>query len=84
MTHKTPVMFRSEYLARVDDGKCSGCGECVKICPFDAFHPHKRRPRPGSIWKKCYGCGICRNACARGAISLVDRASVPEAASLWL
>lgn len=84
LTHKTPVMFRSEYLARVDDAKCSGCGECAKICPFDAFAPHKRKAKARIDWKKCYGCGICRNACTRGALSLVDRVSVPEAASLWL
>jgi Pyruvate/2-oxoacid:ferredoxin oxidoreductase delta subunit len=84
VTYRTPVMFRSEYTARVTEEKCSGCGECAKLCPFDAFHPHKRKKKARVDWKKCYGCGICRNACARGALSLVDRRSVPEAASLWL
>jgi Pyruvate/2-oxoacid:ferredoxin oxidoreductase delta subunit len=84
LTYKTPVMFRSEYLARVDAEKCSGCGECAKLCPFDAFHPHKRKAKARVDLKKCYGCGICRNACAREAISLVDRVSVRETASLWL
>lgn len=84
VTYKTPVMFRSEYLARVDEVKCSGCGECAKLCPFDAFLPRKRKAKAVVDWEKCYGCGICRNACARGAISLADRASVPETASLWL
>jgi Pyruvate/2-oxoacid:ferredoxin oxidoreductase delta subunit len=84
VNYRTPVMFRSEYMARVTEEKCSGCGECAKLCPFDAFHPHKRKTKARVDWKKCYGCGICRNACARGALSLVDRASVPEAASLWL
>jgi Pyruvate/2-oxoacid:ferredoxin oxidoreductase delta subunit len=84
VTHKTPVMFRSEYVARVDDGRCSGCGECVKICPFEAFLPHKKKAKARVDLKKCYGCGICRNSCARGAIALADRAAVPVAASLWL
>jgi Pyruvate/2-oxoacid:ferredoxin oxidoreductase delta subunit len=84
VNYRTPVMFRSEYMARVTEEKCSGCGECAKLCPFDAFHPHKRKTKARVDWKKCYGCGICRNACARGALSLVDRRSVPEAASLWL
>lgn len=84
LTHKTPIMFRSEYLARVDDDRCSGCGECAKLCPFDAFHAHKRKTKARVDVKKCYGCGVCRTACARGAISLVDRVSVPETASLWL
>lgn len=84
LTHRTPVMFRGEYLARVDEGKCTGCGECVKICPYDAYLPHKRKAKARIDPKQCYGCGICRSVCARGAIALVDRASVPEAASLWL
>jgi len=84
LTHRTPVMFRAEYVAVVDEEKCSGCGECVKICPFDAYLPHKRKAKAKVDSEKCYGCGICRNACPRGAITLVDRAAVPAAASLWL
>ncbi|MCJ7486814.1 MAG: 4Fe-4S binding protein, partial [Candidatus Aminicenantes bacterium] len=84
LTHKTPLMFRSEYVARVDEARCSGCGECVKICPFEAFAPRKRKAKARVDWKKCYGCGICRNTCARDAISLADRSAVPETASLWL
>jgi Pyruvate/2-oxoacid:ferredoxin oxidoreductase delta subunit len=84
LTYKTPVMFRSEYVAQVSDDRCSGCGECVKICPFEAFLPHKKKAKARVDLKKCYGCGVCRNACARGAIALADRAAVPVAASLWL
>ncbi len=84
LTYKTPVMFRSDYVAQVDDGRCSGCGECVKICPFEAFEPHKKKAKARVDLKKCYGCGVCRNACARGAIALADRGSVAVAASLWL
>jgi len=84
LIHRTPVMFRAEYVAVVDEAKCSGCGECVKICPFSAYLPHKRKSKARVDPVKCYGCGICRNACPRQAIRLVDRISVPEAAGLWL
>jgi len=84
LNHKTPVMFRGEYVARVDEEKCAGCGECVKICPYDAYLPWKRKAKARVDPTKCYGCGICRNSCAKDAITLVDRAAVPEAASLWL
>jgi Pyruvate/2-oxoacid:ferredoxin oxidoreductase delta subunit len=84
LTHRTPVMFRGESVARVDEANCAGCGECAKICPFDAFLPRKRKAKARVDGKKCYGCGICRNACVKGAIALVDRAAVPEAAGLWL
>lgn len=84
LSYKTPLMFRSESVAQVDDGRCSGCGQCVKICPFDAFLPHKKKTKARVDLKRCYGCGVCRSACGRDAITLADRASVPAAASLWL
>jgi len=84
LTHRTPVMFRAEYVAAVDKDACAGCGQCAKICPYDAFLPQKRKAKARVDPTKCYGCGICRSACVKGAIALVDRAAVPEAASLWL
>jgi len=84
LAHRTPVMFRGEYVATIDESACVGCGECVKICPFEAFRPHKRKAKARVDPLKCYGCGVCRAVCAKGALALVDRAAVPEAASLWI
>jgi Pyruvate/2-oxoacid:ferredoxin oxidoreductase delta subunit len=84
LTHRTPIMFRAEYVAAVDEDACAGCGQCAKICPFDAFLPQKRKAKARVDRSKCYGCGICRATCVKSAIALVDRAAVPEAASLWL
>ena len=84
LTHRTPIMFRAEYVAAVDEDECAGCGQCAKICPFDAFLPQKRKAKARVDRSKCYGCGICRITCVKSAIALVDRAAVPEAASLWL
>lgn len=84
LTYKTPIMFRAEYVAAVDQDACAGCGQCAKICPFDAFLPQKRKAKARVDRSKCYGCGICRTTCVKSAIALVDRGAVPEAASLWL
>lgn len=84
LTHKSPVFFRGEYVAGVDPGKCSACGQCVGICPFKAFKSRKKKDKAEVDTLKCYGCGVCRSACARDAIALTDRAAVPAAASLWL
>ncbi len=32
----TPNMSRSNYVAKVDKEKCSGCGQCVETCPANA------------------------------------------------
>lgn len=86
LTHRTPVMFRGEYVAVVDEAACTGCGQCAKLCPFGAFEPRAKKSKAKARVDaaKCYGCGVCRTACARGAIALADRALVPAAASLWL
>jgi NAD-dependent dihydropyrimidine dehydrogenase PreA subunit len=84
VSHKTPVFFRGEYVARVDAEKCTGCGQCVKMCSFKAFKPRQKKAKSVIDPLKCYGCGICRTACVSDAISLTDRAEIPEAAPLWL
>jgi len=84
VVHKVPVMFRGEYVAVVYPEKCINCGECQKICPFGAYLPAKNGNKAEVDLKKCYGCGICRSVCPAEAIRLVDRASVPEVAQLWL
>ncbi|MCX8160924.1 MAG: 4Fe-4S binding protein [Candidatus Saccharicenans sp.] len=84
VVHKTPVMFRGEYVAAVDPEKCLSCGQCQKICPFGAYLPTKNGDKAEVDVRKCYGCGICRSLCPAEAISLLDRQSVPEVAQLWL
>lgn len=84
VTHRTPVFFRGEYVARIDTERCNGCGQCVRICPFAALRQAKKKEKAEVDALRCYGCGICRSACAQEAIRLLDRASVPAAANLWL
>ncbi|MBP2675370.1 MAG: 4Fe-4S ferredoxin iron-sulfur binding protein, partial [Deltaproteobacteria bacterium] len=36
VTHEFPVMFRAEYVAKVEPENCSGCRQCMKVCQFGA------------------------------------------------
>jgi heterodisulfide reductase subunit A len=56
--------------AKIDEMMCSGCGQCAKICSFDALslHPVTGIMRVNSVL--CQGCGACAAACPSGAIDL--------------
>lgn len=70
---KAPIMFRSEYIAEIDEESCIGCRGCIEICPFTAIKLNKKKNRAKISVKNCYGCGICRVVCKKNAISLHDR-----------
>jgi len=56
--------------AYVDEEKCSGCGMCVPVCPFQAIevvsvNGHVRARIDESL---CMGCGVCAASCPSRAI----------------
>jgi len=77
------VMWKGEYVAQVNWNLCRGCRRCQKTCIFDALDFDRRQRKCQVDVRKCYGCGTCRATCPEGAISLVDRRTVPLAAKLW-
>jgi len=79
--HDLKVMWRGEWVARLDEARCTRCAKCAKVCPFDAIEISRGRVELHAV--KCWGCGVCRSACGADALSLSDRRSVPEVASLW-
>lgn len=68
--------FRSGHEARIREEDCTGCGECLAHCRFDAvrgngFPPGAARYSidPGS----CEGCGVCVRLCPERAIEFPER-----------
>ncbi len=57
-------------LATVDESDCSGCGECLEVCPYDAIELIEEPNVARVIGARCKGCGVCAAACLAGAISL--------------
>jgi uncharacterized Fe-S center protein len=53
-----------------DKDKCTYCGVCSELCPFDAIK------LDGEKWerngKSCFGCGVCVEVCKSGALSYKD------------
>jgi ferredoxin len=72
----TPMLASSGYVARHDSDACTGCGSCVRACPFDAIHAVS-----GAIVideEVCMGCGVCTSRCPHDAITLARDASKGE------
>jgi ferredoxin len=83
LTKGAPVMFRAEYVARVDPELCNGCRLCMCSCQFGAMGYSIAQEKVVIDPQQCYGCGICRDSCTRNAIILDERSQVPLAAKLW-
>ena len=70
----------SPMISSVDSGKCSGCGMCVRVCPYNAItlETIDSREITGTVTRQvasvntglCQGCGACNAACRTGAIDL--------------
>jgi NAD-dependent dihydropyrimidine dehydrogenase PreA subunit len=59
----------------LDETRCTGCGDCVVVCPVDCLAlagPLPWLPRPGD----CVSCALCQLICPVDAIRL----AAPEAA----
>ncbi len=52
---------------RVDESKCTGCGECAKFCTRGVWQPYGNIYRPLKL-KVCVECGACWNVCEYGAV----------------
>jgi len=57
------------YRVTVNDGKCTRCGICEKICPYDAITIVSK----GVVidWKACDNCNLCVSLCPTSAMSLL-------------
>jgi heterodisulfide reductase subunit A2 len=70
---KKDSLFTSGTIANVDVFKCSACGVCVAICPYNApaFMTEGRFQGIAEINPVlCKGCGLCVASCRSGAIHL--------------
>jgi len=71
----------------VDPNKCTGCGDCARVCPVENIDPFNERlakrkgiyiqfpqavPSVYTIdYESCVGCGACDRVCVAGAISFL-------------
>jgi MinD superfamily P-loop ATPase len=56
-------------LPLLDETRCSGCGDCVAVCPVNCLEmagPLPWLPRP----RDCISCGLCVLICPDSALDL--------------
>jgi len=59
------------YEIKIDKDKCTGCGECVDICPAEVFELVDKKSEPANI-DECLGCESCVETCPEDAITLTE------------
>ncbi|MDR2160959.1 MAG: 4Fe-4S dicluster domain-containing protein [Desulfovibrio sp.] len=59
------------YLVTVDAEKCTGCGECVDICPAEVYELEGGKSVPAKA-DDCLGCQTCVDTCESKAINVDD------------
>lgn len=71
----------SNFMPRVVNEVCNGCGKCANICPVEAMtlvsanDPHKPNKRRAKLNEDvCLGCGVCVRVCPTKGILLEARA----------
>ena len=66
-------------VATVIEARCSGCGECVAVCPYVAIEVREGKAHVNPAL--CHGCGTCVAACeakALVALHFTDEALVAQ------
>jgi ferredoxin len=70
----------TNFMPKVDEENCSGCGKCVNLCPVEAMTlvsahaPERPKKKKAKVTEElCLGCGLCVRACSAGTIHLESR-----------
>jgi len=70
----------TNFIPKIIEEKCTGCGKCVSICPVEAMtlvtasDPHKPGKKKAKLdGDQCLGCGVCFKGCNVDALKLESR-----------
>jgi NAD-dependent dihydropyrimidine dehydrogenase PreA subunit len=67
------VLMATYFLRETDRERCTGCGQCVDICPVNVIKMEGDFPVVDLQW--CIGCGVCAIPCPSSAIRLIRKSN---------
>jgi ferredoxin len=77
---QTRPIHTANFEPVVEKDTCTGCGQCVNVCPVEAMtlvsanDPANRRKKKAWVNPDvCLGCGVCARACPTQSIRLEPR-----------
>lgn len=84
--HLANIVARSAFYAKVNPDLCMSCGDCEKMCQFDAIEVDLVALVDRNA---CVGCGVCARVCPEEAIVLMQRPAdevkpIPENDDAWM
>jgi Pyruvate/2-oxoacid:ferredoxin oxidoreductase delta subunit len=66
----TSPFYKAHHRASIDFQKCTGCGICQEVCPFNVAKVSSHLTQAQIDTTACYGCGVCQRNCPESAITL--------------
>jgi ferredoxin len=70
----------TNFLPEIQEDACTGCGQCINVCPVEALslvsanNPRKPQTKKARLREEiCLGCGLCIRACRDHHIALKFR-----------
>jgi len=65
--------FAGGYEAEIIPDACTGCGQCMELCRFDAVKPVEGAGIFHIDGLDCEGCGVCADLCPESAIKFEEK-----------
>lgn len=72
------ILETDPQIATIEKARCTGCGDCLPACPFDAISMNAKSGINSAVINNsvCKGCGMCTPVCPEDAIDLIAYSSV--------
>lgn len=71
--YENPARFiNSNYFISINKDKCTGCGDCISVCPMNANKVNENVISEVDLGY-CIGCGVCIPKCHENARTLVKK-----------